>query len=58
MMLRRCLMCERIFTYDLGIHYKWGVICQACHSGQGPVIEAPRVADPQMTLANFREVKM
>ena len=33
---RHCLMCGRNFSYDLGIHYNEGYICQACHSGQGP----------------------
>lgn len=33
---RHCLMCGRNFSYDLGIHYKDGYICQACQSGQGP----------------------
>ena len=58
MMRRQCLICERIFAYDLGIHFKWGLICQACHSGQGPVVEAPRAVDPQMTFANFQEVEI
>ena len=64
MMLRQCLICERIFTYDLGIHFKWCLICQACHSGQGPIAEAPRVADarsvedPKMTLTHYQEVSI
>jgi len=58
MMLRQCLICERIFGYDLGIHYKWGLICQSCQSGSGPIAEAPGVVDLQTTFANFPEVSI
>lgn len=49
---RHCLMCERHFSYDLGIHYLNGYICQACQSGQGPVLEKSAKHNPQKTLAD------
>lgn len=48
MKMRHCLMCGRNFSYDLGIHYLDGYICQACHSGQGP--EETAKPNPQKTL--------
>lgn len=47
---RHCLMCGRNFSYDLGIHYKDGYICQACQSGQGP--EETAKPNLQETLTN------
>lgn len=45
---RHCSMCGRNFSYDLGIHYLDGYICQACQSGQGP--EETAKPNPQKTL--------
>lgn len=45
---RHCLVCERNFSYDLGIHYKDGCICQVCQSGRGP--EETAKSNPQDTL--------
>jgi hypothetical protein len=47
---RHCSMCGRNFSYDLGIHYKEGYICQACQSGQGPAPEETAKPNPQKTL--------
>jgi len=49
---RHCLMCGRDFSYDLGIHYQDGYICQACQSGQGPTPEETAKPNPQKTLAD------
>jgi len=47
---RHCLMCGRNFSYDLGIYYKDGYICQACQSGQGP--EETAKPNPQKNLTD------
>lgn len=47
---RHCLMCGRNFSYDLGIHYNDGFICQACQSGQGP--EETAKPNPEKTLTH------
>jgi hypothetical protein len=52
MKMRHCLMCGRDFSYDLGIHYQDGYICQACQSGQGPAPEETAKPNPQKTLAD------
>ncbi|HON36338.1 MAG TPA: hypothetical protein PLY52_08540 [Methanothrix sp.] len=49
---RHCLMCGRDFSYDLGIHYQDGYICQACQSGRGPTPEETAKPNPQKTLAD------
>jgi hypothetical protein len=49
---RHCLMCERNFSYDLGIHYQDGYICQACQSGQGPEFDESAKSNPQKTLGD------
>ena len=47
---RHCLVCGRNFSYDLGIHYLDGYICQACQSGQGP--EEIAKPNPQKKLTD------
>ncbi|MFA6373803.1 MAG: DUF3987 domain-containing protein [Methanothrix sp.] len=49
---RHCLMCGRNFSYDLGIHYKDGYICQACQSGQEPAPEGSAKPNPQKRLTD------
>lgn len=47
---RHCLVCGRNFSYDLGIHYLDGYICQTCQSGQGP--EEAAKPNTQKTLTD------
>ena len=61
---RTCLLCGQKFSYDLGVHFQGGYICEPCRrdgpppEAQEPVVDAPSVVDPKMTFANFPEVKI
>jgi len=52
---RQCLLCGQNFSYDLGVHFQGGYICEPCRrDGPPPEAQEPVEADLQQTLPEPR----